>query len=109
MSHGLCMTGAEGTVIVLNRRMRKFFKIEHDFEEMSVRRLAEWIAAAGAMLPEARAAFISTFEQHLAKDTPSVFSETIDGRVYDFRCQPRAQTGQGGPPAVVPLPSGLDE
>jgi diguanylate cyclase (GGDEF)-like protein len=88
MSHGLCMGDAEGVITVVNQRLRDFFNLKGPAEGLTVRGLAEAIAEAARMSPTAAARFVRTWETHVAKRDASVFSDTIAGRIYDFRCEP---------------------
>jgi diguanylate cyclase (GGDEF)-like protein len=93
MSHGLCMGENDGSIVVLNRRLREFFDIEETSNRMNARQLANQIASYGRMSNRRRTGFVDTWEQHVAKRDSSVFSETINGRIYDFRCEPRDTAG----------------
>jgi diguanylate cyclase (GGDEF)-like protein len=93
MSHGLCMADEDGVIIVINRRLREFFHLPADLGDITARELAEMIAASGRMSPQARKGFVAAWEAQVAKNEPLVFSETIAGRLYDFRCEPSKTTG----------------
>jgi diguanylate cyclase (GGDEF)-like protein len=93
MSHGLCMADKDGTIIVTNRRLREFFNLPANIGEIDARHLAEMIAASGRMRPRAREAFVDTWLTQLASQKSFVFTETIGGRLYDFRCEPSEETG----------------
>ncbi|MEO6340129.1 MAG: EAL domain-containing protein [Caulobacteraceae bacterium] len=93
MAHGLCMGDKDGRIIVINRRLQEFFRLGADLGSISVRRLAELIATAGRMTPAARDGFVRAWETHVARRDSSVFSDTIEGRIYDFRCEPMAGGG----------------
>lgn len=93
MSHGLCMVGNNGSVIVANRRLREFFNLGAKIGGITARDLAELIAASGSMTPEARYRFVRAWEAQVAGARSSVFTETIGERVYDFRCEPSDTTG----------------
>jgi diguanylate cyclase (GGDEF)-like protein len=93
MSHGLCMGDEEGVVTVINHRLEEFFHLEGENTGMPARSLAERIAASGDMSSEARAEFVQTWETHVSKRDASVFTETIGGRIYDFRCEPMEKGG----------------
>lgn len=93
MSHGLCMGENDGSIVVVNRRLREFFDIQELSNRIDARQLAHEIASCGRMSGRRTAAFVRTWEQHVAKRDASVFSETINGRIYDFRCEPRDTAG----------------
>jgi diguanylate cyclase (GGDEF)-like protein len=93
MSHGLCMGENDGSIVVINRRLREFFELEEGFDRTDVRQLANRIAACAKMSARRRSAFVETWERHVAKRDSSVFSEAINGSIYDFRCEPRDTAG----------------
>jgi len=88
MTHGLCMGDTEGKISVINRRLQEFFRLDDRLGEVTSQGLAETIAANGRMTPVAKANFVRAWETHVSKRDSSVFSDTIDGRIYDFRCEP---------------------
>jgi diguanylate cyclase (GGDEF)-like protein len=88
MSHGLCMGDKDGKVTVINRRLQEFFRLDDDLGEIPAVALAERIAAAGRMSAQAHENFVRAWETHITKRDASVFSDTIGGRIYDFRCEP---------------------
>jgi len=98
MSHGLCMGDKDGLVTVVNHRLQGFFGLSATEKSLTVRDLAEQIADAGMMGSASRDVFIGAWESHVAMRDAGVFSETIDGRIYDFRCEPM---GGGGFVVVV--------
>src|SRR5690606_20329599 len=51
MSHGLCMGDSNGVITVVNRRLRESFHLGVTGEGLTVRGLAEAIAAANRMSP----------------------------------------------------------
>jgi diguanylate cyclase (GGDEF)-like protein len=93
MSHGLCMGDHDGVITVVNRRLREFFRIDCPVEGLTVTGLAEVIASNGRMSAAAEAKFVLAWETHVAKRDASVFSDTIAGRIYDFRCEPMDEGG----------------
>jgi diguanylate cyclase (GGDEF)-like protein len=93
MSHGLCMGDRDGSITVVNQRLQEFFQLEIGGVEIGVRELAERIAASGGMPPVPKQAFVRSWETHVAKRDSSVFSATIGGRIFDFRCEPEVQGG----------------
>jgi len=92
MSHGLCMGDPSG-IAVINRRLREFFRLEGEPEDMTVETLAEMIAASGRMSSTEQTAFKTAWGTHIAKRDASVFSHAIGGRIYDFRCEPMDKGG----------------
>ena len=93
MAHGLCMGEADGAVTVVNRRLQDFFGLDLRGGPVTAEDLAQAVADAGAMAPEARAAFLAQWRAHLQGAAPSVFSAEVGPRIYDFRCQPEARGG----------------
>lgn len=93
MSHGLCMGDSDGVITVVNRRLKEFFRLEDTPDGMSVSDLADLIARAGRLPPARRATFVRTWQEQVDKRAPSTFSEAIDGRTFDFRCEPKASGG----------------
>jgi diguanylate cyclase (GGDEF)-like protein len=92
MTHGLCMGDADGKITVINRRLQESFRLDEAMDETLIdvtsRGLAETIARKGGMAPAAVADFVTAWETHVTKRDSSVFSDTLDGRIYDFRCEP---------------------
>ena len=93
MSHGLCMGDNDGAITIINSRLREFFNLEDLLDKTDVRSLADRISACGPMSSRRRQAFVATWERHIAQRDSSVFSQTINGRIYDFRCEPKDSTG----------------
>jgi diguanylate cyclase (GGDEF)-like protein len=93
MSHGLCMADHNGSVIVINRRLREFFNLSFKAGEIDTHKLAEEIAESGRMSADDRKAFLEAWAAHFARMDPTVFTATIAGRIYDFRCEPRGVAG----------------
>ncbi len=94
MSHGLCMGDSKGRISVINHRLRDLFHLtEAETEQVAARELAEMIAAAGNLPADEAASFVANWEKHLAARDSSLFSQTIAGRIYDFRCEPRSDGG----------------
>ncbi|HUO23939.1 MAG TPA: EAL domain-containing protein [Caulobacteraceae bacterium] len=93
MSHGLCMGDSDGTISVINRRLKEFFHLGETSGPVRVGQLADMIARAGRLAPARRALFVETWEDHVNRQTSSTFSEVIDGRTFDFRCEPKATGG----------------
>jgi diguanylate cyclase (GGDEF)-like protein len=93
MSHGLAMGDGEGVVTVVNHRLLSFFGITAPAAELTVEGLAALIARSGGMSPAATDAFTRAWVSHVGQRNAGVFSETIDSRIYDFRCEPMAGGG----------------
>jgi diguanylate cyclase (GGDEF)-like protein len=93
MSHGLCMGGPDGSVSVVNRRLREFFHLETPNQGLQIGQLAEMVAQKGRLSAARRQAFIESWEEQVERRAPSTFSEVIDGRIYDFRCEPTPSGG----------------
>ncbi len=93
MSHGLCMGDDKGSITVVNRRLREFFRLEDTPTGMDAGELAGLIANAGRLSPTRRADFVKAWREHVVRKTPSTFSEAIEGRTFDFRCEPKATGG----------------
>lgn len=93
MSHGLCMGDDDGAITVVNRRLKEFFRLEETPEGLRVGQLADLIACGGRLSPVRRTGFVKAWEDHIALKSPSMFSEAIDGRTFDFRCEPKASGG----------------
>jgi diguanylate cyclase (GGDEF)-like protein len=93
MTHGLCMGDKDGSIKVMNRRLREFFRLRNAPDELGVRDLAILIARSGRLSAARSAAFADAWEEHVSKRQPSTFSEAIDGRTYDFRCEPKETGG----------------
>ena len=93
MSHGLCMGDSHGVITVVNRRLREFFQLDAVGAELSVADLAAAIADSARMTPGRRREFIASWERHVRLSQPSTFSDAIDGRTFDFRCEPKASGG----------------
>ncbi len=88
MAHGLCMGDAAGNVAVINHRLQAFFDLPDDMAGASVRELARQIARFGGMSEAAEARFLRAWETHVAGRDSSVFSESVDDHIYDFRVEP---------------------
>lgn len=93
MSHGLCMGERDGSITVINHRLQEFFHLEADAGPTPFRDLANRIADSGGMAAADKAAFLQAWTIHIANRDSSVFSATLRGRMYDFRCEPEASGG----------------
>ena len=93
MTHGLCMVDSDGSITVVNRRLREFFRLDPPQPGLKVGQLAEMIARAGQLSVTRREDFINAWEDHVDRQTSSTFSEVVGGRTYDFRCEPKALGG----------------
>lgn len=93
MSHGLCMGDGDGTITVVNRRLKEFFRLDDTPADITVGGLADLIAKAGRLPAARRATFVKTWQEQVNRRAPSTFSEAIDGRTFDFRCEPKASGG----------------
>jgi len=94
MSHGLCMGDSHGRITVINHRLRELFGLTAaETASVQARDLAELIARSGNLSADAASSFVASWEQHVAARDSSLFSQTIGGRIYDFRCEPRDEGG----------------
>ena len=92
MSHGLCMGGGDGSISVVNQRLREFFDLDQA-ADLNEHDLALRIASSGGMAPAARAAFLRSWKAILTGDGSASFSADIGGRIYNFRSEPESQGG----------------
>jgi diguanylate cyclase (GGDEF)-like protein len=93
MSHGLVMGDVGGEITVANHRLREFFGLSGDSVGLTIATLAERIAQAGRMSRADQANFTAAWEAHIAKRDAGVFTQAIDGRIFDFRCEPMEMGG----------------
>jgi diguanylate cyclase (GGDEF)-like protein len=93
MSHGLVMGDASGEITVANHRLREFFDLPDELTGINVAGLAEKIAQAGRMSRADQAQFTAAWENHISQRDAGVFTQTIEGRIYDFRCEPMEMGG----------------
>jgi diguanylate cyclase (GGDEF)-like protein len=93
MSHGLCMGDGDGEITVINRRLKEFFRLREAPGALHAAELADLIAQSGRLSPARRKQFVDAWKHHVALKTPSMFSEPIDGRTYDFHWEPKASGG----------------
>ena len=95
MSHGLVMGDATGQVIVANHRLREFFGLP-EMIGLTIADLTDRIAQAGRMSRPDQAQFTAVWESHVVNRDPGVFTQTIDSRIYDFRCDRRRHRRAAG-------------
>ncbi len=93
MAHGLVMGDASGEITVANHRLREFFDLPEELTGIGVAGLAEKIAQAGRMSRADQAQFTAAWENHISQRDAGVFTQTIEGRIYDFRCEPMEMGG----------------
>jgi diguanylate cyclase (GGDEF)-like protein len=93
MAHGLVMGDSAGEITVANHRLREFFGLSDEVVGLTVAGLAEQIAHAGRMPRDEQAAFTAAWESHIAKRDAGVFTQAVDGRIFDFRCEPMEMGG----------------
>ncbi len=88
MTHGLCMGSVDSIITVVNRRMTEFFGIAEATALIPLRAFARTISENSRMSDEESRAFGEHWSAHVALPFPSVFSQGIDGRMFDFHCEP---------------------
>lgn len=93
MSHGLVMGDSAGEITVANHRLREFFGLHDDVTGLTVAGLAERIAQSGRMPRAEQATFTAAWESHIATRDAGVFTQAVDGRIFDFRCEPMDMGG----------------
>ena len=93
MTHGLCMAAQDGSITVLNRRLRVAFGLSDAAPPTTLDGLAQSIAVAGAMPPDAAATFAATFRRHVDGSEPRQWLEAIGPRMILFRSQPMEAGG----------------
>ncbi len=92
MSHGLCMADASQTIVVMNDRLKSFFGLEvHSGSGLAD--LANSIGLAARMSRAGRVNFVSRWRAHVARGETCVFTQEIQHRLYDFRCEPMPNGG----------------
>jgi diguanylate cyclase (GGDEF)-like protein len=92
MSHGLCMADADQTIVVMNDRLKAFFGLEVR-SGSSLFDLANSIGLAAGMSRSGRLNFISRWRAHVGRGEACVFTQEIQQRLYDFRCEPMPNGG----------------
>jgi diguanylate cyclase (GGDEF)-like protein len=93
MAHGLVMGDASGEITVANHRLREFFALPDEMTGITVADLADKIAQAGRMSRADQAQFTAAWESHISQRDAGVFTQTVEGRIYDFRCEPMDMGG----------------
>ena len=93
MTHGLCMAAQDGSITVINRRLRVAFDISDAAPPATLDDLARAVAAAGAMRPEEASAFAATFRGHVDGREPRQWTEAVGPRTILFRSQPMEPGG----------------
>ena len=93
MTHGLCMAAQDGSLTVINRRLRVAFGLSDVAPPRTLDGLADAIAAAGGMSPEAGRAFATVFRGHVDGLEPRQWTEAIGSRIVLFRSQPMEAGG----------------
>jgi diguanylate cyclase (GGDEF)-like protein len=92
MSHGLCMADADQTIVVMNDRLKAFFGLEVG-SGAGLSDLANSIGLAAGMSRSGRLNFVSRWRAHLGRGEACVFTQEIQQRLYDFRCEPMPNGG----------------
>ena len=92
MSHGLCMADADQTIVVMNDRLKAFFGLEVR-SGSSLADLANSIGLAARMSRAGRLNFVSRWRAHVGRGETCVFTQEIQQRLYDFRCEPMPNGG----------------
>jgi len=92
MSHGLCMADASQTIVVMNDRLKAFFGLQVQ-SGASLSDLANSIGLAAHMSRGARANFVSRWRAHVGRGETCVFTQEVQQRLYDFRCEPMPNGG----------------
>ena len=92
MSHGLCMADADQTIVVMNDRLKAFFGLEVR-SGASLSDLANSIGLAARMSSSDRQNFVSRWRAHVGRGEACVFTQDIQQRLYDFRCEPMPNGG----------------
>jgi diguanylate cyclase (GGDEF)-like protein len=92
MSHGLCMADASQTIVVMNDRLKAFFGLEVQ-SGASLSDLANSIGLAAHMSRGARTNFVSRWRAHVGRGETCVFTQEVQQRLYDFRCEPMPNGG----------------
>jgi diguanylate cyclase (GGDEF)-like protein len=92
MSHGLCMADADQTIVVMNDRLKAFFGLEVR-SGASLADLANSIGHAARMSRTGRLNFVSRWRAHVGRGEACVFTQDIQQRLYDFRCEPMPNGG----------------
>ncbi|MGZ3364511.1 MAG: putative bifunctional diguanylate cyclase/phosphodiesterase [Caulobacteraceae bacterium] len=92
MSHGLCMADASQTIVVMNDRLKAFFGLEVQ-SGSGLSDLANSIGLAARMSRAGRVNFVSRWRAHVARGETCVFTQEIQQRLYDFRCEPMPNGG----------------
>jgi diguanylate cyclase (GGDEF)-like protein len=92
MSHGLCMADADQTIVVMNDRLKAFFGLEVR-SGASLADLANSIGLAARMSRAGRHNFVARWRAHVGRGQTCVFTQDIQDRLYDFRCEPMPNGG----------------
>ena len=92
MSHGLCMADADQTIVVMNDRLKAFFGLEVR-SGASLADLANSIGLAAHMNRAGRLNFVARWRAHVGRGQACVFTQDIQERLYDFRCEPMPNGG----------------
>ncbi len=88
MAHGLCMGDANANVTVVNRRVIELFGFVVVATPIKLDALASAISESAHMPLDERVAFCEKWKANVALAHPSVFSQQIGERIFDFRCEP---------------------
>ncbi|HEY4031410.1 MAG TPA: EAL domain-containing protein [Caulobacteraceae bacterium] len=92
MSHGLCMADATQNIVVMNDRLKSFFGLDLQ-SGAGLADLANSIGVAAHMSRAARANFVSRWRAHVGRGETCVFTQEVQQRLYDFRCEPMPNGG----------------
>lgn len=88
MTHGLCMGDVGSAITVINHRMADFFGISGVTTPTRLPELAKAISTRAQMPETDGDAFVERWTTHALLPHANVFSQQIDGRIFDFHCEP---------------------
>ena len=93
MTHGLCMAASDGSITVLNQRLRDAFDLSDAAPPATLDDLAKSIAASCDMPAETVEPFAATFHRYAGGREPRHWTETLGSRIFLFRSQPMESGG----------------
>lgn len=93
MTHGLCMAEQDGSITVLNRRLRDAFAIPEAGAPATLEELARTMSASGQVASADARAFSETLQAQIASREPRQWDEAIGERVFLFSSQPMTSGG----------------
>jgi diguanylate cyclase (GGDEF)-like protein len=86
MPQGICMSDRNGVVTVANRRLGQMFDLGAEPSGLTVRRLAERIAAASRLTGDENIAFVENLSSHFSAQDSTVFTAALGERIFEIRC-----------------------